>query len=53
MINTKLHNIAVRKTENTVRMLLLLHRQLWDVMVFCAFEKIQGQMPAQKGNWKQ
>jgi len=37
MINTKL-NKALRKNENTVVMLLLLHRPPCDVTVFCAFE---------------
>jgi len=37
------------KNDNTV-MLLLLHRPLWDVMVFCAFEKIH-RMSRQKRYW--
>ena len=40
------------KNENTV-MLLLLNRLLWDVMVFCAFEKIRGLMSAQERHWEQ
>jgi hypothetical protein len=53
MINTKLHNKALRKNENTVVMLLLLHRPPCDVTVFCAFEKIRRPMPAQKRHWEQ
>jgi hypothetical protein len=47
MIDTKLHNKALRKNENNV-VLLPLHRPLWVVMVFCALEKIRGQMSAQE-----
>ena len=51
MINTKL-NKALRKNENTVVMLLLLHRPPCDVTVFCAFE-ILLPMSAQKRHWQQ
>ena len=51
MINTKL-NKALRKNENTVVMLLLLHRPPCDVTVFCAFE-IWLPMSAQKRHWQQ
>jgi len=53
IINTKLHKKALRKNENIVVMLLLLHRPPCDVTVFCAFEKIWLPMSAQKRHWKQ
>jgi len=43
----------MRKNENTVVMLLLLHRLPCDVTVFCAFEKIRRLMSAQKRHWEQ